>query len=54
MISTGFSWVGCEGTKIGRQRMIVAFSNDGERQKFMSTVKIPKGMDVSFGSFESL
>nr|CAD1807683.1 E2 protein [human papillomavirus 101] len=54
-ISTAFSWVGDRGSdRVGCSRVLVAFRNDSQREKFLHTVKLPKGTQFSFGNLESL
>lgn len=54
-ISTTWSWVGSEGnTRIGRARMLLSFISENQREQFINTMRLPKGVDWSFGSFDSL
>lgn len=54
-ISTTWSWVASQGnTRIGRARMLLSFVSEDQREKFINVMKLPKGVDWSFGSFDSL
>lgn len=54
-ISTTWSWVASQGnTRIGRARMLLSFISEDQREKFINVMKLPKGVDWSFGSFDSL
>ncbi|CAA52503.1 early protein [Human papillomavirus type 14D] len=53
--STAWSWVAGDGTeRLGRSRMLISFFSFNQRRDFDQTVKYPKGVDRSFGSFDSL
>ena len=53
--STAWSWVAGDGTeRLGRSRMLISFISFSQRKDFDETVKYPKGVDRSFGSFDSL
>lgn len=53
--STAWSWVAGDGTeRLGRSRMLISFFSFEQRKDFDKTVKYPKGVDRSFGSFDSL
>nr|AYA93755.1 MAG: E2 protein [Human papillomavirus] len=54
-ISTAFFWVGDTGNdRLGCSRVMVAFKDNKQRQKFLDTVKLPKGTEWSFGNLDSL
>ncbi|ADQ39302.1 E2 [Macaca fascicularis papillomavirus 2] len=54
-MSTTWSWVGADNNdRIGRARMLVAFSSYEQRHLFLKHLKVPKGMDWSLGQFDSL
>ncbi|AFQ52495.1 putative E2 protein [Canis familiaris papillomavirus 13] len=53
-ISTGYTWVCGEGDKVGRQRLMIGFRDEGQRSFFLKNVKIPSTFDLSFGMFDSL
>lgn len=54
-ISTAFSWVGDTGSdRLGCARLLVAFVDNKQRQKFLETVKLPKGTEYALGSLDSL
>lgn len=54
-ISTTWSWVAGDSTeRLGRPRMLISFSSDGQRKHFDETVKYPKGVETSYGNLDSL
>nr|AYA93472.1 MAG: E2 protein [Human papillomavirus] len=54
MLSTGFSWVGDGSKRLGQQRMLIAFTDYTQRQRFLNTVIFPKGTSYSLGYLDSL
>lgn len=54
MLSTGFSWVGDGSKRLGQQRMLIAFTDTTQRQRFLNTVIFPKGTSFSLGNLDSL
>lgn len=53
--STTWSWVGgTSNDRIGRSRMLLAFTSDTERQLFIQRMKLPPGVDWSLGSLDDL
>lgn len=53
--STAWSWVAGDGIeRLGRTRMLISFVSFNQRKHFDDTVRYPKGVDRSFGSFDSL
>ena len=53
--STAWSWVAGDGTeRLGRSRMLISFISNSQRKHFDDAVRYPKGVDRSFGSFDSL
>ncbi|AUT11920.1 E2 [Leptonychotes weddellii papillomavirus 5] len=55
IITTTFSYAGDEGAdRVGRPRMMIGFASSVQRETFLSKVKIPKGIDWSFGWFDAL
>lgn len=54
-ISTTWSWVGGENSdRIGRSRLLIAFSTYKHREQFLQTMKLPPKVDWSLGSFDDL
>nr|AYC54495.1 MAG: E2 protein [Human papillomavirus] len=53
--STTWSWVGgTTNDRIGRSRMLLAFSSNTERELFINIMKLPPGVDWSLGSLDDL
>ena len=53
--STTWSWVGgTTNDRIGRSRMLLAFTSNTERQLFINIMKLPPGVDWSLGSLDDL
>nr|AYA93761.2 MAG: E2 protein [Human papillomavirus] len=53
--STTWSWVGAgSNDRIGRSRLLISFTSKSQRQMFLSIMKLPKGVDWSFGCFDSI
>lgn len=52
-ISTAFTWVADAGPQLGNARVIVGFNNISQREKFMQTVKLPKGTSSALGNIDS-
>ena len=53
--STTWSWVTAgSNDRIGRSRMIITFTSKSQRQMFLGLMKLPKGVDWSFGCFDSI
>ncbi|ATQ38264.1 E2 [Gammapapillomavirus 7] len=53
-MSTVFSWVGEGPERLGEPRMLLAFKDKEQRQRFLSTVHLPKGTHYSLGNLNSL
>lgn len=55
-VSTVWSWVESGKTKsrVGRQRMLIAFETVQQRTQFLAHVKVPSSVDVSLGNLDSL
>lgn len=54
-VSTTWSWVGgTSNERIGRARMLIAFINDNQREKCIQEMKLPLGVDLSYGQFDDL
>lgn len=54
-VSTGFSWTIPQGpNKVGRHRMLIAFYSEEQRQQFLDAVTVPRGMEYSYGSLDSI
>lgn len=54
-ISTTWSWVGSQNsTRLGRARMLLSFISNDQRETFINTMKLPKNVDWSYGSFASI
>nr|AVY53534.1 E2 [Human papillomavirus type 214]QIV66771.1 E2 [Gammapapillomavirus 6]CAD1814235.1 E2 [Human papillomavirus type 214] len=54
-ISTAFSWVGETGCdRVGCARVLVGFVNETQRERFITTVRLPKGCTYAFGNIDSL
>lgn len=54
-VSTTWSWVGgTSNDRIGRARMLIAFINDNQREKCIQEMKLPLGVDFSYGQFDDL
>ena len=54
-ISTTWSWVGSQNsTRLGRARMLLSFISNDQRETFISSMKLPKNVDWSYGSFASI
>lgn len=54
-VSTTWSWVGGNSNdRIGRARMLIAFDTDLERDKCIQQMKLPLGVDWSYGQFDDL
>nr|AYA93702.1 MAG: E2 protein [Human papillomavirus] len=53
--STTWSWVGSEGNaRLGRARMLICFLNEEQRERFIDKMRLPKGVDWSYGNFASI
>ncbi|AAZ39487.1 E2 protein [human papillomavirus 103] len=52
-ISTAFTWVADAGPQLGNARIIVGFTNTSQREKFIQTVKLPKGTSSALGNLDS-
>jgi hypothetical protein len=52
--STNWTWVGDEADTCYKSRMLVAFENVSQREKFLKTVNVPKGSSLTFGNIDSL
>ncbi|CCJ27718.1 E2 protein [Human papillomavirus 159] len=51
--STTWSWVGEDSCdRVGRARMLLAFSTSKHRQQFINTMKLPPNVDWSLGSLD--
>lgn len=54
-ISTTWSWVGGDTSdRVGRSRMLVAFTSYTQRERFIQVMKLPPNVDWSLGSFDDL
>ncbi|ANG08954.1 E2 [Human papillomavirus 186] len=53
-LSTGFSWVGDGSARLGEQRMLIAFTDTNQRQKFLNTVVFPRGTSYCLGQVDCL
>lgn len=53
-MSTSWTWVSKTSTLKSGHRMLIAFSNSDQRQCFMSTVRLPKGVRAVKGNFDGL
>lgn len=54
-VSTTWSWVGDQSNdRIGRARILIAFNTNYERDKCIQEMKLPVGVDWSFGQFDDL
>ena len=54
-VSTTWSWVGGHSNdRIGRARMLIAFDTNRERDKCIQEMKLPLGVDWSYGQFDDL
>ena len=54
-ISTTWSWVGGHTTdRIGRSRILISFHTDREREKCLQQMKLPLGVEWSYGQFDDL
>lgn len=54
-ISTTWSWVGGHTTdRIGRSRILISFHTDSEREKCLQQMKLPLGVEWSYGQFDDL
>jgi len=53
--STTWSWVGVDGNeRIGRSRMLLSFTSNSTRSQYVKIMKLPKGVEWSFGNFDKL
>lgn len=53
--SSTWSWIGEHSNdRIGRARMLVTFISTHQRELFLDTMKLPQGVDWSYGNFDSL
>ena len=53
--STTWSWVGGDNNdRIGRARMLLAFSSNTQRELFLKVMKLPPNVDWSLGSLDDL
>lgn len=53
--STTWSWVGGENNdRVGRARMLLAFSSNTQRELFLKVMKLPPNVDWSLGSLDDL
>lgn len=53
--SSTWSWIGEHSNdRIGRARMLVSFISTHQRELFLDTMKLPQGVDWSYGNFDSL
>ena len=53
--SSTWSWIGEHSTdRIGRSRMVVSFTSNTQREHFIDTMRLPQGVDWSYGNFDSL
>ncbi|AGV40805.1 putative E2 protein [Felis catus papillomavirus 4] len=54
-ISTAFSWVEkSSSSRIGRHRILVGFINEEQREDFLRTVRLPRGVECVPGGLDSL
>lgn len=54
-VSTTWSWIGGHSNdRIGRARMLIAFHSNHEREKCIQEMKLPLGVDWSYGQFDDL
>nr|AYA94096.1 MAG: E2 protein [Human papillomavirus] len=54
-ISTTWSWVGdASNDRIGRARMLISFHTEGERERCLQHMKLPVGVEWSYGHFDDL
>ena len=53
--STTWSWVHADGNdRIGRARMLLGFTSEQHRAQYISSMKLPKGVEWSYGNFDRL
>lgn len=53
--SSTWSWIGEHSNdRIGRARMLVSFISTHQRELFLDSMKLPQGVDWSYGNFDSL
>lgn len=53
--SSTWSWIGEHSNdRIGRARMVVSFTSTHQREMFLDTMRLPQGVDWSYGNFDSL
>jgi len=53
--STTWSWVHADGNeRIGRARMLLGFTNEQNRAEYINSMKLPKGVEWSYGNFDRL
>ncbi|QHQ97056.1 E2 protein [Felis catus papillomavirus 6] len=54
-ISTAFSWIEKGGpNRVGRHRLLIGFADSQQMNAFLTTVKIPRGVDWSTGTLDAL
>lgn len=53
-MSTVFSWVGEGHERLGQPRMLLAFTDFEQRERFLNIAHLPKGTEYSLGNLSSL
>lgn len=53
-VSSTWSWITEHNNdRVGRARMLVLFSSTEQREAFLDTMKLPQGVDWSYGNFDN-